>query len=367
MKKIWKIIMLGLLAFSLIIHTVLATDADNGEEPKIDVETPKELAEYLPFDFDQMNASEIQNAFDFRFFSETGVRILVEAVPDAAKSFALLLGLFLTVAVLYAVRGTLSVPALQTAIEIVSMICMAGAIFEVTETAFGFAESYIDGLSSFMKRVTPTMAGFMAASGSFTFASVMTGVIFLAVSLLETVVANVLFPLIRLSLCLSVISTVFQMQGVGGISSYIRKIISYIFGFITLCLSAVLMFQSVIAKSTDSIAMRGIKFAVGNFIPFVGGAVNEALSTVIGGLGKIKAVTGVVGAVIVCLLAAVPVIRILLHKMFLELLSFIAGLLGLGNETRLMTEVSAFFGYTAAIMAISAVFFILSLSMMASS
>jgi hypothetical protein len=32
-----------------------------------------------------------------------------------------------------------------------------------------------------------------------------------------------------------------------------------------------------------------------------------------------------------------------------------------------MTEVSAFFGYTAAIMAISAVFFILSLSMMASS
>jgi stage III sporulation protein AE len=113
--------------------------------------------------------------------------------------------------------------------------------------------------------------------------------------------------------------------------------------------------------------MRGIKFAVGNFIPFVGGAVNEALSTVIGGLGKIKAVTGVVGAVIVCLLAAVPVIRILLHKMFLELLSFIAGLLGLGNETRLMTEVSAFFGYTAAIMAISAVFFILSLSMMASS
>ena len=73
-----------------------------------------------------------------------------------------------------------------------------------------------------------------------------------------------------------------------------------------------------------------------------------------------------VGAVIVCLITAVPVIRILVHKMFLELLSFIANLLSLHHEMRLMTEISSFLGYTGAIMAISSVFFLLSLSMMAS-
>ena len=366
MKKRWCVLICVICVLVVAASSVLATNADLSETPKIDVETPNELSEYLPFDFDEMDAVEIQNAFDFRFFSEIGVRILVEAVPEAARSFALLLGLFLVSSLLHAVKGTLAVPTLQTAMDLVGMLCMAAAIFEVTETAFGFAESYIRTVSDFLKGVTPTMAAFMAASGKFSTASVISGVIMLAVSLLENVASGVLFPLIRLSLCLSVVSAIFGITGVGGISPYIRKIISYIFGFVTLCLSAVLMFQNMIAKSTDSMAMRGIKFAVGNFIPFVGGAVNEALSTVIGGLGTIKAATGVVGAVIVALLAAVPVIRILLYKMFLELLSFMAGLLGLGNETRLMTEISSFLGYTAAIMAISAVFFVLALSMMAS-
>ncbi len=362
MKKISFVLLV--FCFVLFPIRVMAYDSSESDELKIDVETPKTLAEYLP-DFENMDASELQNTFDFRFFSELGVKILAESVPDAAKSFALLLGLFLMSALLHAVKNTLAVPTLQTAMELVSMICMAGAIFSVTETAFGFAEEYIVALSAFMKSIAPTMAAFMAASGKFSSASVISGVIYLAVALLERIAASVLFPLIRLSLCLSIISAVFGMPGIGGIAPYIRKIISYILGFVTLSLSAVLMFQSMIAKSTDTLAMRGIKFAIGNFIPFVGGAVNEALSTVVGGLSTIKTATGVVGAVIVALLAAVPVIRILLHKMFLELLSMIASLLGLNSETRLMNEISSFFGYTAAIMAISAVFFVLSLSMMA--
>ena len=366
MKKISRIIFFFVFVCMLTSSRILADDIDFKNDRKMDVDIPREVDEYFPFSFDDMDASAIQNAFDFRFFSETGVKILVEAIPDGARSFALLLGLFLITAVLHTIKGTLAVPALQTAMDLVSMVCMASAIFGVTETAFGFAESYIVSLSSFMKSITPTMAAFLAASGNLTSASVISGVIFLAVSFLESLVAGVLFPLIRLSLCVSVVASVFQISGIGGIAPYIRKIISYIFGFVTLCLSAVLMFQSMIAKSTDSLAMRGIKFAIGNFVPFVGGAVNEALSTVVGGLGTIKAATGVVGAVVVCLLAAIPLIRILVHKMFLELLSFIASLLGLNTEMRLMTEFSAFLGYTAAIMAISSVFFILSLSMMAS-
>ena len=366
MRKISRIFLVLIFAMILGSSMVLADDAGFEDEWNVDVDTPWEVEEYLPFSFDEMDISAIQNAFDFRFFSKTGVKILAEAIPDAAKSFALLLGIFLITAVLYTIKGALMTPTLQTAMDLVSMICMASIIFGVMETAFSFAESYVTTLSSFMKSITPTMAAFLAASGNLASASVISAVIFLAVSLLETMVAEVLFPLIRLALCVSVITSVFQISGVGGIAPYIRKIVSYIFGFVTLCLSAVLMFQSMIAKSADSLTMRGIKFAIGNFVPFVGGAVNEALSTVVGGLGTIKAATGVVGAVIVCLITAVPVIRILVHKMFLELLSFIANLLSLHHEMRLMTEISSFLGYTGAIMAISSVFFLLSLSMMAS-
>ena len=134
-----------------------------------------------------------------------------------------------------------------------------------------------------------------------------------------------------------------------------------------MCLSAVLAFQGIISKSADSLAIKGIKFAVGSFIPVVGSAVNEALSTIAGGIGTIKAATGVVGAVAVCLLAALPIIQILMHKLFLELLSVCSGILGLGPEGKLISDIASFLGYTAAVMAISSVFFILSLSLMAAS
>ncbi len=361
-----KQIRIALCALLLLLVIRVPAHAAPMEDATVDVDIPSELEEYLPFDPNTMSPEDLQNAFDFRFFSDIAIKILAAAVPDAAKSFALLLGLFIMSAILQVVKDTIAVPTLQTAMNLCSMVCMAGAVFAVMETVFSFTETYIESISSFLRQITPVMAAFLAASGHFTSASAVSGVIFLAVSLLESVAAGVLFPLIRLSLCLSIVSNVFSLPGIGGIAPYLRKIISYIFGTVTLCLSAVLMFQSILGKSADSLALRGIKFAIGNFVPFVGGAVNEALSTVVGGLGTIKAATGVTGAVIVLLLAAVPVVRILLHKFFLELLSCIGGLLGLSGETKLMGEIASFLGYTAAIMAISAVFFILSLSMMAS-
>lgn len=355
-----------LLLAAIFLCCPFSVSADDKEEAKIDVSVPEELKEYLPGGVGTFTPSEVLESFDFSFFAKLGIRIIAEAAPEAAKSFALLLGLMLMAAVLGVIRRTVTAVGLQAVMELVGMVCIASAVFSVTEGVFSLAEGFVSSLASFMNQITPVMAGFMIASGQVTSAAVISGVIFTAVSLLESIVANVLFPMIRLSLCMSLVTSMFGITGISGIAPMLKKMISYVFGFVTLCLSAVLMFQSMIAKSTDSLAMRGIKFAVGQFIPFVGGAVNEALSTIIGGIGTIKAATGVVAAVVVCLIAAVPLIRILLQKMFLELVSVCAGILGLSGENRLMSEVASFFGYTAAVVAISGVFFLLSVSMMAS-
>jgi len=363
MKKecLIRIVCLLPLLLCLICPSVCAAEAE--EETQITV--PDGLREYLPGGADSFKPSEVLEQFDYRFFTGSFIRILTEAAPAAAKSFVMLLGVIILCAVLGILKRTLLTPGLQLSMDLVGMVCIASGVFAVTETAFSLAEEFVGSVSSFMRTVTPTMAGFMVARGEITSAAVVSGVIFTAVSVLEQIVAKVLFPLIRVSLALTLVSSVFGIPGISGFAPMIKKVISYVFGFITTSLSAVLMFQRIIAKSTDSLTMRGIRFAVGQFVPFVGGAVNEALATVIGGVGTIKAATGVVSAVTVCLIAAVPVIRILLHKMFLELISVCAGLLGLPSEGRLMGDVASYLGYTAAVMAISAVFFILSLSMMA--
>lgn len=365
MKKYRRLICLCLFLFLSVFLFSLPVAAEDAET-RIKIDIPRELREYLPSGVGGFTPTEIMDTFDFHFFTRLGIRILAESAPEAAKSFALLLGLMLLSAVLTVIRRTVSSAGLQTAMELVSLVCVASAVFAVTEGVFSLAEGFVSSLASFMRQITPVMAGFMIASGEITSAAVVSGVIFTAISLLESIVAELLFPMIRLSLCLSLVSSIFGVSGLSGVAPMLKKSISYVFGFVTLCLSAVLMFQRMIAKSTDSLAMRGIKFAVGQFVPFVGGAVNEALSTIIGGIGTIKAGTGVLAAVTVTLIAAVPLIKILLQKMFLEMISVCAGILGLSGENRLMSEVASFLGYTAAVVAISGVFFLLSISMMAS-
>ncbi len=355
-----------LLITALFFCFSVSVSAEDGTEERINVTVPDEIRDYLPSGAGAFTPSEVLETFDFGFFAKLGIRIIAESAPEAAKSFALLLGLMITASVLGAVRRTVTAAGLQTAMELAGMVCIASAVFAVTENVFSLAEGFVSSVAAFMRQIAPVMSGFMIASGEITSAAVVSGVIFSAVSLLETLVESVLFPMIRLSLCMSLVTSIFGITGISGIAPMLKKMISYVFGFITLCLSAVLMFQGMIAKSADSLAMRGIKFAVGQFIPFVGGAVNEALSTIIGGIGTIRAATGVVAAVAVLLIAAVPLIKILLQKMFLELVAVCAGILGLSGENRLMGEVASFLGYTAAVVAISGVFFILSISMMAS-
>ena len=340
-------------------------DAIDSEKNEIEITLPEEIEEYLPEDIFDIDASEIYKSFDFSYFSETGLKLIAAAVPEATKNFAVLLGLLMIAACLRALRDIMTLPGLKTALELVGMLCICTAVFSVTETAFSLAESFIDSLSTFMAATVPTMTALMIASGNITSAAVMAGVIETALTVLGTICSGVLFPLIRLCLCLSAVSSVFGVTGLGGITPLIKKVIGYIFGFVALCLSAVLAFQGIISKSADSLALKGIKFAVGSFIPIVGSAVNEALSTIAGGIGTIKAATGVVGAVSVCLLAALPIIQLLMHKLFLELLSVCSGILGLGPEGKLISEMASFLGYTAAVMAVSSVFFILSLSVMA--
>ena len=75
MKKIGRMILFLIVAFMLVNFRVSADDMSFEDDWAVDVDIPREVDEYLPFSFDEMDASAIQNAFDFRFFSETGVKI----------------------------------------------------------------------------------------------------------------------------------------------------------------------------------------------------------------------------------------------------------------------------------------------------
>jgi stage III sporulation protein AE len=127
-------------------------------------------------------------------------------------------------------------------------------------------------------------------------------------------------------------------------------------------MSCVLAFQSVIAKSADTAAVKGVKFVLGNSVPVVGGALADAVGTLTSSLGLLKSTVGIVSAAIICLIFALPIIKLLIWKLAFDASSAISSALSLKKESKFFAEMGDIVGFLAAISASVAVFFIIALT-----
>ena len=136
---------------------------------------------------------------------------------------------------------------------------------------------------------------------------------------------------------------------------------------VMIAFSCVLTFQSIVAKSADSVLFKGVKFALSSIIPVVGSAVGDAVTTVKGSISVIKSSVGTIGAIAVLLIFLFPFCTLWANKVAFELLSSVAGLLGLPREGKFLSEVSSVTGLMMAVISSSTVFFIVAMAIFASS
>lgn len=302
---------------------------------------------------------------DIGFFASMILRAITSAAPDAAKNLSVMLGLLIISSVLGALRGGISSKGLSEALEFISVLCVCGAAFSMTAAVFDTAERFITDVGAFLEGFLPILAGLSAASGNVAFSIASSVSVSAALSAVSAVCASVAMPLLKICFCISISGAVCGSVDLSGISGAIKKLITVVLSLSGIALSAVMIFQRVITKSADSAALRGIKFSVGTLIPFVGNAIGEALTTVTGGVGMIRSAVGISGAVVLCAMAIIPVASLLINKLFLDLASGAAGMLGLSKEKNFISGMSGVVGFLCAITAFIGVFFILSVSLIA--
>ena len=121
-------------------------------------------------------------------------------------------------------------------------------------------------------------------------------------------------------------------------------------GILTATLTGTMALQTYITSATDSATMRMARFAAGDMIPVVGGAVSGALSTLGGGLAYVGGIIG--GGSVVSILAIMlsPLILLLLYKMCLSVATAFLEFTGRGGG------VSCFSGFSSALDAVISVY-----------
>ena len=361
MKKIMIILLFCSIFFVSFAPCVFAGE-QKSESTIDDSAIPQEIRKYLPEEIFDCSSEEFLEIFTVNTTLKTVLSIAGNIFPEVMSAFILLVGLCVISAVLSALKESAGVQNLRYALEFISVLCVSTAAFYYVQALFEDFSLFMEQVTAFMRIIVPAMSALMLSSGEISASMVFGSVLAAIVAFLENFSAVVFVPLLSALMCISVTSSACSDVDISGFSRLIKNIVTYILSAVMLILTCVMAFQTVIAKSADTAVVKGVKFVIGNAVPIVGGALADAITTVASSVGLVRAGTGIGGAIVVCVMFALPVIKMILWKLMLDAVGAISSAFSLQKESAFFFEISQITGFLIAVMASMAMLFIIALA-----
>ncbi len=326
---------------------------------------PEEVQrEYADILYTPEGASEIENIISYSTVSEKVLSALHNAWPSSTALFIRIFSMVLCSGLFQTVKKSFCTPGVEEAFSLCTALVFGITLSESVNTLLGNAIAYLQSLSSLSASTAPLAAAITAASGHLTAAAVSHAALMLLFTLIQNVGSTLLLPLIRISYCLSIAGSVSKFVRTECIAKCIRKTFTVLLGFLTLITGFVIGAQSILSRSADSFSLRTVKFALGNMIPLVGGAVSDALSTVTGSLSLIRSTAGALCVLVLLTLILPILLQLLLHRFVLIVCQGAAEMLGCEQEGKMLSEVHGVFGCILAVVALMSILFLFAITLL---
>ncbi|MBE6657379.1 MAG: hypothetical protein E7604_02945 [Ruminococcaceae bacterium] len=230
-----------------------------------------------------------------------------------------------------------------------------GALAELFTDAAGFFSQIHLSVTSALTTLTALSA--MRGAVQSAAAASMGMALFLAVT--ETVCSGILFPFLRVTSGLSLASSVGGGEALARISELLRRQFLWLIGAMMMLLCAVLSYQSILARASDSVTMRAVKFSLSGAVPIIGGAVGEAASAVAAGFSLVQKTVGVLGIAAVLWQILPTLCSVYFTRLTFFAAASLAGFLGMKREEGVLAECMSLAGFLLAVCAAAAVLYIL--------
>ena len=178
------------------------------------------------------------------------------------------------------------------------------------ETAGGYVIDTLNDITLFVHSIIPAMATLCLSGGEIVNASLSHPVIFFVCSGAGTLIKNVITPLVLLRAVCTLLCAVTNNKGLDEFVQMFSKLHKTLLTFSMSIFAGILGISSFAATSFDSLAARGVKFAVSASVPVVGGSISEAMSSVAGSAMLLKNAVGLGGVMVLFGMFALPLLKI---------------------------------------------------------
>ena len=150
----------------------------------------------------------------------------------------------------------------------------------------------------------------LTGSGAVVTAAMVHPTILVTIEIMVRIIQNVLIPVLMLSAALNVVNNLSDKFGAQKLAELLNKFVKWSLAFLLTLFVAIVSIQSIATAGADGISIKIARFAASNFIPVVGGILAETVETVMACSVIMKNAIGVVGMILIAVVAAYPLIRI---------------------------------------------------------
>ena len=296
-----------------------------------------DLPNYLPDDtksqLDQMGISgvdwnSIQSIQPNSVFSQI-LKMLGEGVQAPMKALLSLLGIMMLCALLNSMKINLGEKNMGGIMNLIGTLCICMVVITPIVQSIVKLTGVIQGASTFMLACIPVLVGIMIANGQTVTAS--------SYNLLMLGTTN---SISFLSAHFSVVSAISPTLRLSTLCNTISKIVKWVLGFCMSVFTGLLTIQSLLGGSVDVTTNRTLRFVVSSFVPVVGSALGEALSTVQGCIKVLKGGVGAFGVLAVVFMFLPILIECLLWQMTLTVCAGIGDVFDLKEITSILNAAS---------------------------
>ncbi len=225
------------------------------------------------------------------------------------------------------------------ALDLAMTVIAAAVLFRTVEASAERVGAYLSSVKVTAEVLTPTMCFLQTAGGHFQGAA-STGVgVAWFFTFLETFCATVLLPLLRVLFGLSAVGALGGELPSASLVRTVRTLYMTLLGFLSTLVGAVLSLKSTLAVSADSLAFRTARYALGSFLPLVGGMVSGSLQTVAASLSLLKNTVGVGTAISLLLIMLPEVLQLFLTRTVLSFYASVSEMMGVSRARTLLSDV----------------------------
>ena len=364
--KTRKILFLLLcIAAAIFIFTLIAFADEGGGEITMPDEyndflgsLPQGILDSLPDGMLSGNAEDVSESVR-RMSSPTELlRFLLDGifagVGRVAPTLVVAIGILLLSRVIDLVAPSRDI---LSSLSTVSRLCVMSVVLNLVFSSVSAISEYFNSLCGIARAYIPLSAVLYAAGGNVSTAAASSASFGMCLTVCQFIFTYTVIPVFVFCASMAVVSSFDGASIVNAITGGIKKYYTVILSIVMSALGVGIGAQTIISAKADGASMRGVKLAIGSFVPISGGTLSSSLGTIASGVELIRASVGM-GGVIIILMLLIPLIS---HLVVMKLFFFVLDLFSIASGERVsaITEMGELYSYLLGIACISSGIFIL--------